>query len=261
MGTIIDDDKPGKIGFRHDEQTARETDGEFKINLTRSEGSRGDLSVKCWIKCDTAGPGTHYDYKEVSLEYVDSNKPENIRKVEHVGTKDEAGKSLTEVKKADMQDRDFSFDVEFKTGETDAIIGLGLMNNDSFGTCDAFSCALTSKDSTSLMKSNAIIECFIVDNGYKQNQLDTLRQQIEKREEAEAAAERSDWSQQFVDAIEIHPEIDGAGNEVPLTCTEYVMHLFALPWKILFACVPPTHMKGGWDSFGISLMFIAGLTA
>lgn len=42
---------------------------------------------------------------------------------------------------------------------------------------------------------------------------------------------------------------------------DYVMHIITVPWKILFAFVPPTDYCGGWLSFVCSLLMIALVTA
>jgi solute carrier family 8 (sodium/calcium exchanger) len=42
---------------------------------------------------------------------------------------------------------------------------------------------------------------------------------------------------------------------------DYVMHVLTLPWKLLFALVPPTDYCGGWVCFYCSLIMIAVVTA
>merc|ERR1712176_718501 len=49
----------------------------------------------------------------------------------------------------------------------------------------------------------------------------------------------------------------GAGTTFATKVTHYV----AMPWKVLFALVPPTDYLGGWLCFVIALSFIGGLTA
>merc|ERR1719424_722211 len=39
------------------------------------------------------------------------------------------------------------------------------------------------------------------------------------------------------------------------------MHFVALPWKLLFALIPPVAYGGGWVCFGVALIFIGGVTA
>merc|ERR1719238_2631924 len=39
------------------------------------------------------------------------------------------------------------------------------------------------------------------------------------------------------------------------------MHFLTLPWKVMFAFVPPTDYCGGWIAFAVALFFIGVLTA
>merc|ERR550537_1629548 len=42
---------------------------------------------------------------------------------------------------------------------------------------------------------------------------------------------------------------------------DYFMHVISLPWKVLFAFVPPPDYCGGWACFCGALVMIAGVTA
>ncbi|KAL1503577.1 hypothetical protein AB1Y20_012055 [Prymnesium parvum] len=61
----------------------------------------------------------------------------------------------------------------------------------------------------------------------------------------------SSWGAQFVDAR----KFDGEGT------LAYTLYIAALPWKMLFACVPPPAIAGGWVCFLVALVFIGLLTA
>merc|ERR1719174_196698 len=39
------------------------------------------------------------------------------------------------------------------------------------------------------------------------------------------------------------------------------MHVISLPWKLVFALVPPVDYADGWVCFNIALVFIGGVTA
>ncbi|XP_009076485.1 PREDICTED: sodium/calcium exchanger 2-like, partial [Acanthisitta chloris] len=55
---------------------------------------------------------------------------------------------------------------------------------------------------------------------------------------------------------------DDEGREEKLpSCFDYVMHFLTVFWKVLFACVPPTALLGGWAAFGVSILLLALLTA
>jgi len=63
------------------------------------------------------------------------------------------------------------------------------------------------------------------------------------------------WKQQFSEAVTI-----GIGyDKVPTSV--YIMHLVTLPWKLLFATVPPTALWNGWACFFVSIVMIGLLTA
>ena len=46
----------------------------------------------------------------------------------------------------------------------------------------------------------------------------------------------------------------------PPTCTDYIMHYVTLPFKLVFATVPPSEYYGGWACFWTALFFIAVVT-
>ncbi|GMH77259.1 hypothetical protein TL16_g07349 [Triparma laevis f. inornata] len=64
----------------------------------------------------------------------------------------------------------------------------------------------------------------------------------------------SSWSGQFSEALEIGCE-DG---ETPST-GDYVMHYITVPWKLVFAIIPPTSYGGGWVCF-FSALVMVGVT-
>ena len=59
------------------------------------------------------------------------------------------------------------------------------------------------------------------------------------------------WTGQFLEALEYH-------GDSPV---DLLFYLLALPWKLLFATVPPPRLAGGWLCFSIALVGIGGLTA
>ncbi|XP_070378306.1 sodium/calcium exchanger 3 isoform X4 [Dermacentor albipictus] len=78
----------------------------------------------------------------------------------------------------------------------------------------------------------------------------------------------SSWKEQFVEAITVVADDDEEngeeGDEVTVrmpSCSDYVMHVFTVFWKVLFAFVPPTDYWGGWACFVTSILLIGVLTA
>jgi len=84
---------------------------------------------------------------------------------------------------------------------------------------------------------------------------------------AEAKVARANWLKQFENALKVSggddDDDDGGEDEEkggPSTL-DWILHIITLPWKLLFALVPPPDYCGGWSCFVVSLLFIAALTA
>lgn len=78
----------------------------------------------------------------------------------------------------------------------------------------------------------------------------------------------SSWKEQFIQAITVVADDDEEngeeGDEVTVrmpSCSDYVMHVFTVFWKVIFAFVPPTDYWGGWACFVTSILLIGVLTA
>mmetsp|Transcript_46279 Transcript_46279/g.110119 ORF Transcript_46279/g.110119 Transcript_46279/m.110119 type:complete len:873 (-) Transcript_46279:231-2849(-) len=70
----------------------------------------------------------------------------------------------------------------------------------------------------------------------------------------------SNWKQQFIEAFLVNGGDDEDG-ESPPSKMDYVLHVISLPWKVLFAFIPPSDYCGGWLCFCMSLVMIGGVTA
>jgi solute carrier family 8 (sodium/calcium exchanger) len=51
------------------------------------------------------------------------------------------------------------------------------------------------------------------------------------------------------------------GEEKMPSCGDYIMHFLTLPWKLIFAFIPPTAIYNGYPTFVISIVFIGLCTA
>lgn len=45
-----------------------------------------------------------------------------------------------------------------------------------------------------------------------------------------------------------------------VTCGEAIYHLLAVPWRVIFALIPPRHIWGGWAAFIVALSLIGVVT-
>jgi hypothetical protein len=68
------------------------------------------------------------------------------------------------------------------------------------------------------------------------------------------------WANQFKRAIKLQPTIDEYNQVVTPTIKECFVHFLTLPWKVLFACLPPKHFCNGWLTFGFAFALIGVLS-
>merc|ERR1711913_78838 len=78
----------------------------------------------------------------------------------------------------------------------------------------------------------------------------------------------SSWLDQFTSAFEVQADDDEeegeegeeAEEKMP-SCGDYIMHFLTLPWKLIFALIPPTAIMQGFPTFVTSILFIGLNTA
>merc|ERR1712203_435088 len=78
----------------------------------------------------------------------------------------------------------------------------------------------------------------------------------------------SSWLDQFSEAFTVQADDDDEegedgeeGEEKMPSCGDYIMHFLTLPWKLIFAFIPPTAMANGYITFVVSIAFIGACTA
>merc|ERR1712128_407552 len=78
----------------------------------------------------------------------------------------------------------------------------------------------------------------------------------------------SSWLDQFTDAFTVQADDDEEegeegeeGEEKMPSCGDYIMHFLTLPWKLIFAFIPPTAIYQGYPTFVIAIGFIGLCTA
>merc|ERR1712190_565865 len=65
------------------------------------------------------------------------------------------------------------------------------------------------------------------------------------------------WLQQIKDSFRVNG--GGSEDEEP-TFLDYFGHFISVPWKVLFALIPPVDFWDGWLTFVISLVMIGVVT-
>ncbi|KAL6907841.1 hypothetical protein ACP4OV_002011 [Aristida adscensionis] len=75
----------------------------------------------------------------------------------------------------------------------------------------------------------------------------------------EDASWLSIWRRQFVDAVTLESPESRKMDSICLRLARILWNLIIVPWKLLFAFVPPYHIAHGWIAFICSLVFISGI--
>merc|ERR1712168_220888 len=75
----------------------------------------------------------------------------------------------------------------------------------------------------------------------------------------------SSWLEQFTEAFTVQADDDGEdgeeGEEKMPSCGDYIMHFLTLPWKLIFALIPPTAIYAGYPTFVVSISAVGVCTA
>lgn len=219
--TIIDDDKPGQVGF---EQTkgnilALANTGFAQIELIRKNGSDGVVTVDFeTFQIDetehTATHGVDYVHKADTITFEPKETQQTIE--------------IEIIQKAEDVQRDEAFGVRLKS--------------------------ITPEGAKLSKKCTAIVN-IITDEGRKKKE-QMFAQLLEKIYEEEKIT----WGQQFVNACKLHPAKNEDGEIEPVTPFNAFLHLVTIGWKLFFSLIPPPHMCGGWACFFVALAFIGVVT-
>ncbi|CAN8173872.1 unnamed protein product [Coccothraustes coccothraustes] len=249
--TILDDDHAGIFGFRERSVRVSECQGHVEVTVVRSSGARGTVMVPFRTVEGTArGGGVDYEDACGELEFRN----------------DETAKTL-QVKIVDDEEyeKKENFFIELGTPRwlKRGISALLLAQGDGERALSAEEeeARRIADMGKPVLGDNRRLEVVIEESYDFKNTVDKL---MKKTNLATVIGTHS-WREQFLEAITVSAgdeDEDDEGREERLpSCFDYVMHFLTVFWKVLFACVPPTALLGGWAAFGVSILLLALLTA
>jgi solute carrier family 8 (sodium/calcium exchanger) len=231
---IIDDDVPGKLRFEQEEVEAVEDSQPtiVNINVERFDGACGEIS--CNYKTDSMGAVDSIDYVGTKGTLVFANNVQNMTIPVTINATGRVKEACFNVVLTDAKGCKFD-------EKTD-------------GGADQCICHVRIKPKAGETRDNMLKE---------------MKSRIVS---ANAIMGHRNWKQQFVDAVwDIgggdDEDADGEdGPEGPqvaggVSKVELFIHVASMPWKLLFAFVPPPDYCGGWACFCGALTMIAGVTA
>ncbi|ETN75557.1 sodium/calcium exchanger 1 [Necator americanus] len=269
---ILDDDHAGVFSFEHDHFQIVESCGHLSLRVQRSSGARGKVVIPFRTSDGTAIGDKHFESKEGEIVFDDNQTEAFI----------ELGVMDTE-----QYERSDYFFIELAP----PIWAKKMSGTRNFFILRYFffidpileaALALTCRDCADLSK---------VQERFQRRMEQKRRASIasESKESSEPPGGRSRTpSRDFLTtdpnqrAVSASPNLssrfkkrmgswiagmkDGEGGDepkekAPPSCGDYIMHFMTMPWKLLFATIPPTEYWGGWACFVVSIFMIGVLTA
>jgi len=250
---ILDDDHGGLFGFEDSEAEIVESIGAYELKVVRVSGARGKVAVTYSTEDGTAKDGTHFEAVEGELIFDN----EETEKVIELPIIDEESYEKSLIMYLNLgEPRQIA---EGKEGE-----GIDYSILDAKNPED-----LTEEEKVALLGrpclgTNPKIQIRIRESKEFKDSVDKMM----KKSSAAMMAGSSSWLEQFTEAFvvqagdEDEEEEEGEeGEEKMPSCGDYIMHFLTLPWKVLFALIPPTAIYNGYPTFVISIAAIGLCTA
>merc|ERR1712045_464381 len=250
---ILDDDHGGIFSFDDAEVEVVESVGTFELELKRISGARGKVAVTYSTEDGTAKDGTHFEAVEGELIF-DNEETEKV----------------IELPIIDEESYEKNLIMYVNIGEprqiAEGIEGEGI----DYSILDAKNPEdLTEEEKVALLGrpchgDNSRIMVRIRESKEFKSSVDKMMQKANNS----MMVGSSSWLDQFTDAFTVQADDDDEegeegeeGEEKMPSCGDYIMHFLTLPWKLIFAFIPPTAMANGYVTFVISIAFIGACTA
>merc|ERR1719429_424633 len=242
---ILDDDHGGIFSFDDAEVEVVESVGTFELDLKRISGARGKVAIPYNTEDGTAKEGEHYEAQEGELIFCNEETTKTI--------------SLEIV---DEESYEKNLIMYVNIGEPRQIAeGIDYSILDAKNPED-----LTEEEKVALLGrpchgDNSRIMIRIRESKEFKSSVDKMMQKANNS----MMVGSSSWLDQFTDAFTVQADDDDEegeeGEEKMPSCGDYIMHFLTLPWKLIFAFIPPTALANGYVTFVISIAFIGACTA
>lgn len=146
-------------------------------------------------------------------------------------------------------------EVVFSHGEVTKTISIQLRDDDVFNEDKIFEVSLFNATAgSSLGKTKNTIVTILNDDDYQT--LITRVANLTSVNLDKLVIGKESYKQQFSEALSVN-----GGNIEDAETIDFILHFLTFGWKVLFACVPPAHIAGGWLCFSVALFAIAIVTA
>merc|ERR1712176_1528671 len=251
---ILDDDHSGIFSFEDAEAEIVESVGVYEVKVQRISGARGKVAIPYSTEDGTAKEGVHYEAVEGELMYTN----EETEKIIEIPIIDEEAYEKNLIMYVNIEEPRHI--AEGKEGE-----GVDYSVLDAKKPED-----LTEEEKIALLGrpclgNNPKLQIRIRESREFKSSVDRMM----AKSSNSILAGSSSWLEQFTGAFEVQAEGDDdeegeegeeAEPKMP-SCGDYIMHFLTLPWKLIFALIPPTGIANGYPTFVISIAAIGIVTA
>merc|ERR1719410_467192 len=249
---ILDDDHGGVFGFSETEAEIVESVGTYELKVVRSSGAPGQVGIPYNTEDGTAKEGQHYEAQEGELMFENEETSKTIS----IAITDEESYEKNLIMYVSIGEPRHVF--EGKEGEGIDYAVLDAKKPEE----------LTEEEKTALLGRpclgpNTRIQIRIKESKEFKSSVDKMMQKANNS----MMVGTSSWIEQFTDALTVQVDEDEEGEEdedaeekMP-SMSDYIMHFLTLPWKLLFALIPPTSIYDGYPTFVIAIVAIGLCTA
>merc|ERR1712045_520583 len=249
---ILDDDHSGIFSFEDSEAEIVESVGTYELKVQRISGARGKVAIPYSTEDGTAKEGVHYEAVEGELLY--SN--EETEKIIEIPIIDEEAYEKNLIMYVNIDEPRHI--AEGKEGECVDYSILDAKKPEE----------LTEEERIALLGrpclgNNPKLQIRIRESREFKGSVDRMM----AKSSNSILAGSSSWLEQFTGAFEVQADGDEEGEEgeeaeekMP-SCGDYIMHFLTLPWKLIFALIPPTGIFNGYPTFVISIAAVGVCTA
>merc|ERR1712168_689159 len=229
---ILDDDHGGIFGFEDSEAEIVESVGVYELKVQRVSGARGKVAIPYNTEDGSAKAGVHFEAVEGELLFENEETEKSI-----------------ELPITDEESYEKSLIMYVNIGEPRQIAEGKEGEGVDYSVLDAKDPeTLTEEEKIALLGrpclgTNTKIQIRIRESMEFKNSVDKMMQKANQS----MMVGTSSWWEQFTEAFTVQADDDDEGEEegeegeekMP-SCGDYIMHFLTLPWKLIFALIPPT---------------------
>jgi solute carrier family 8 (sodium/calcium exchanger) len=241
--TILDDDHRGNFGFEETSLTIQESCGHLELNVTRKSGARGSVFVP-YRTIEGTATGDDFESNCGELMFEDEETDKTI---------------MINIIDCEEYEKNKNFYVELgepRVSNRETEYYDIIQNKSGNLTEEQIAVAMQGKPKVDDEKYRIEIE--ITESPEFKAAVDKMVQKTN----LSALVSTGSWAEQFSEALQVSAgDDDDDESDAEPGLSDYVMHYLTLPWKLLFAFVPPTDYCGGWICFVVSIIGVGVLTA